>query len=205
MREQVKRAHRSGWLAAAMLAAAPAIAGGIDEPLRATLLHLAQDDQEAVRIAVADPAHPLGEAAMQRTSEIHDRNAETIRRIVREHGWPGIGLVGEDGSHAAWLVVQHMDTEPEFQKSCLSLMQQAFQNGEVRARDLAYLTDRVLTSEGKPQMYGTQGLGVRSPADEVRIDGNRAAIGLEPWRDAVEKRKKQYANGYDATAVPERR
>jgi hypothetical protein len=94
-----------------------------------------------------------------------------------------------------------MDTDLEFQRKCLALMQEAFSVGEVRPRDYAYLTDRVLTHEGKPQMYGTQGGGVTSPADEARVDANRAAIGLEPWRVAVEKRKKEYANGYGGSAA----
>ncbi len=72
---------------------------------------------------------------------------ELIREIVAAHGWPRISLVGEDGAGAAWLVVQHMDMDLEFQQRCLSLMQQAFLDGDVRPRDLAYLTDRVLTHQ----------------------------------------------------------
>jgi hypothetical protein len=45
-------------------------------------------------------------------------------------------------------------------------------------------------------MYGTQGSGVTSPADEARVDANRAAIGLPPWRIAVAQRQKDYANGH---------
>ena len=44
-------------------------------------------------------------------------------------------------------------------------------------------------------MYGTQGAGVGSAADEARIDANRAAIGLPPWREAVKKRQQDYADG----------
>jgi hypothetical protein len=180
----------------AALCGGPALAGAMDEPLRSTLLQMAREDQEAIRIAAADPSRPMNEADRRRTTEIHSRNGDLIRRIVQEHGWPGRSLVGDDGAGAAWLVVQHMDDELEFQRSCLQLMQQAFAAGEVGPHDLAYLTDRVLTHEGKSQMYGTQGIGVTSPEDEARIDANRAAIGLPPWRVAVEKRKQDYVNGY---------
>ncbi len=186
----------------ATLAAAPRAAGAIDESLRATLVQMGKDDQEAIRIATGDPTRPLTEAELRLSGDLAARNRELIRSIVKQHGWPGRSLAGDDGAHAAWLVVQHMDDDLDFQRNCLALMQQAFEAGEVQPHDLAYLTDRVLTHEGKPQMYGTQGLGVMSPADEARIDGNRAAIGLPPWREAVEKRKKDYANGYGGEKSP---
>jgi hypothetical protein len=186
----------TGFLLAAAISAAPAVSGAIDEPLRATLLQMARDDQEAIRISTADPSRELNALESMQVDKLERRNGELIRKILEEHGWPGRSLVGDDGSHAAWLVVQHMDTELDFQRSCLTLIQEAFLIGEVRPHDLAYLTDRVLTHEGKQQMYGTQGGGVVSTEDEARIDRNRAAIGLEPWRIAVEKRKKDYASGY---------
>lgn len=185
-----------GCLAVAALSSAPAMAGAIDEPLRATLLQMARDDQEAIRISAADPSQQLNALESMQVNDLERKNGYLIRKIVGEHGWPGRSLVGDDGSAAAWLVVQHMDMDLDFQRRCLALMQEAFLIGEVSPRNLAYLTDRVLTHEGKQQMYGTQGGGVMSAADEARIDVNRAAIGLEPWRIAVEKRKKDYANGY---------
>ena len=183
-------------LSVTLIVAGLAWGGAIDEPLRATLLQMAKDDQEAIRVVTADPGRPLRDDERRLDVEIHSRNDDLIRRIVREHGWPGRSLVGDDGASAAWLVVQHMDGDPAFQRSCLELMKGAFDAGEVRAHDLAYLTDRVLTHEGKKQMYGTQGIGVTSPEDEARVNRNRAAIGLPPWHDAVLKRQEDYANGY---------
>jgi hypothetical protein len=185
----------------AALLAGPVAAGPIDETLRATLNQMARDDQEAVRVATADATRQLNEAEQKQNSDVYRRNSDLIRAIVDKHGWPGRSLAGADGAHAAWLDVQHMDMDLEFQKQCLALMQEAFVLEEVTPHDLAYLTDRVLTHDGKKQMYGTQGLGVLSAADEARVDLNRAKIGLEPWRVAVEKRKKEYANGYGAAAA----
>jgi uncharacterized protein DUF6624 len=187
------------FLAVALSASLPA-AAAIDETLRATLLQMGRDDQEAIRIVTADPSRQANALESMQADELTRRNQALIRKIVQEHGWPGRSLVGDDGSAAAWLVVQHMDMDLEFQQRCLALMKEAFLVGEVRPHDLAYLTDRVLTHEGKPQMYGTQGGGVASAADEARIDANRAKIGLEPWRVAVDKRKKDYANGYGGGA-----
>lgn len=172
----------------------------IDEPLRATLLQMAKDDQESVRIAVADTTRQLNADESVMSHILIQRNRELIRQIIQEHGWPGRSLVGDDGARAAWLIVQHQDHDIDFQRRCLTLMQRAFEAGDVGARELAYLTDRVLSNEGKPQMYGTQGVGVLSPEDEARVDANRFAIGLPPWREAVKKRQQDYANGYGGGA-----
>jgi|SRR5262245_60054758 len=183
-------------------AAAP---GGIDEPLRATLLQMAVDDQQMIREtedAIRSGKPPS--AGQAHSDEVYRRNGALIHKIVDEHGWPGRSLVGEDGASAAWLIVQHMDTEPEFQRRCLTLMEAAFINGEVSARNLAFLTDRVLTHEGKPQKYGTQGIGAHSAEEEARIDRNRAAIGLPPWREFVEQRRREHQkmDERDAASAP---
>jgi hypothetical protein len=162
---------------------------------------MGRDDQEAIRIGIADAGRQATQAESMLYLDMHRKNGELIRKIVAEHGWPGRSLVGDDGAHAAWLVVQHMDTELDFQRSCLALMEQAFLVGEVGPQEFAYLTDRVRSHEGRPQMYGTQGLGVLSPEDEARVNANRAVIGLPPWRIAVERRQKDYANGYGGGAA----
>ena len=78
-----------------------------------------------------------------------------MRTQIDEHGWLGKTLVGEDGAHHAWLLVQHADFDKDFQSSCLKLMS-AQPKGEVSGVDIAYLTDRILVANGKPQKYGTQ-------------------------------------------------
>jgi hypothetical protein len=190
--------------AAAAAAAGPVPAPVIDESLRATLLQMGRDDQELSLRGTADTYGHLTNAEAIHEQEVHRRNGELIRKIVAEHGWPGRSLVGDDGARAAWIVVQHMDTELDFQRSCLALMEQAFAVGEVGPQEFAYLTDRVRSHEGRPQMYGTQGLGVLSAADEARVNANRAVIGLPPWSVTVEQRKKFYAaiDGKTAEKAP---
>ncbi len=104
-------------------------------------------------------------------------------------GWPGRSRVGEDGAHAAWLLIQHADHDPAFQKQCLELLEQAVRVGEAAPVDFAYLTDRVLTAEGKPQRFGTQlliregGLVLQPVEDREHLDQHRAGIGLGPIRE----------------------
>jgi len=92
--------------------------------------------------------------------------------------------VSKDGAKAASLLVQHADHDRAFQKQALTLLETAVATGEVEAADLAYLTDRVLVAEGKPQRYGTQfhmvdGKLVPQPIeDEASVDLLRAFAGL---------------------------
>jgi hypothetical protein len=71
-----------------------------------------------------------------------------------------------------------------FQKRCLALLEKAVKAGDASARDLAYLTDRVLVGEGKKQVYGTQFRAVGgklepSPIeDEANVDRRRKEVGL---------------------------
>ena len=113
------------------------------------------------------------------------QNTLWLSDIIDRYGFPGKSLVGEDGAKAAWLIVQHSPA-PQFQKKCLPLLEEAVRQKEVDAIDLAYLTDRIRTSEGKAQLYGTQGKpenGVIVPfpiEDEENVDERRKALGLEP-------------------------
>jgi hypothetical protein len=107
-----------------------------------------------------------------------------LKAIVKEHGWLGRSLVGEDGARAAWLLVQHADQDREFQKQCLELLAKAVKAKEASAVDHAYLTDRVRVAEKKKQIYGTQFQvkdGKMEPypiEDETNVDKRRKAIGL---------------------------
>ncbi len=131
-----------------------------DWELRYELLHRRERDQ-ALRMraskstggneAQSDP-HTLRD---ELCSEDRD-NTGWLRTVVRERGWPGRSMVGDDAARAAWLLAQHADQDPEFQRECLGLLERGVKLGEAEAADLAYLTDRVLLAEGRPQRYGTQ-------------------------------------------------
>ncbi|GLY82295.1 hypothetical protein Airi02_002270 [Actinoallomurus iriomotensis] len=109
-----------------------------------------------------------------------------MKRVVAAYGWPGSGLVGEDGAEAAWLLVQHADHDPGFQKQCLALLEDAVASGQASRVNLAYLTDRVRVAEGRPQVFGTQyrrgdgGPEPRPIEDPGRLDQRREKAGLGP-------------------------
>src|SRR3546814_13780913 len=82
-------------------------------------------------------------------------NQERLAEIFDEHGWPGWSLVGQDGSTAAWAIVQHADLDLDFQRRGQELLEAAVDAGAASPGALAYLHDRVLVAEGQPQVYGT--------------------------------------------------
>jgi hypothetical protein len=173
--------------------AAPAPAAGTppqarDESLRRDLIRMAEEDETSGSCVRTAPSALL---LCRDTREVRHDNQLALDRIIAEHGWPGLTLVGVDGQRAAWLIAQHADDDVAFQKNCLDLIREAFVIGEAEGNALAYLTDRILEHEGSPQMYGTQGVGVFSPEDERRVDANRKAIGLEAWRQYFDKVKKR--------------
>lgn len=117
-------------------------------------------------------------------------NTAWMKEVVAKHGWPGKSMVGPDGAGAAWLLVQHADQAHEFQKECLKLITAAFEKGEATGQHVAYLTDRVLVAEGKPQVYGTQfftdqdgRLVPQAIENEAEVDQRRAKMGLGTLAD----------------------
>ncbi len=81
--------------------------------LKSELIKMAGEDQAARKIA-------LESGILDQTIDI--RNTARMKEIIDRFGWPTSKMVGDEASQAAWLIVQHADLDPEFQKECLSLM-----------------------------------------------------------------------------------
>jgi len=149
--------------------------------LRAELLARVAADQKAREVIPANPTREQIAAMMG----IDRANSARMRQIITVHGWPGKSAVGEDGSNAAWLLVQH--GPDDLQEQALVLLGDAVRRGDASPGNLAYLTDRVRMHRGEPQLYGTQyrysrdsGLAMHEVADPERLDERRASVGLAP-------------------------
>lgn len=163
------------------------------------LISLARRDLEtrqrlAADLSLFDGYHPEMQA-------VHEENAAILNRIIEERGWPTSALVGEDGAEAAWLIVQHAIARPEFQRRCLELLDEAAAAGSIPPWQPAYLLDRILTYEGRRQVYGTSfdwdEHGLMSPrpiADPETVDDRRAAVGLPPLAEAIAFQRTQTAD-----------
>ena len=155
---------------------------GVNRALRDELL-ARRDKDQAARNRLTGPAGWDQELAAE-VARTDAENTARMKQVLATHGWPGKSLVMQDGARAAWLLVQHADTDLAFQKQALGMLEDAVAKGEAEAADLAYLTDRVLVGEGKPQRYGTQfhtidgKLVPRPIEDEANVDLLRAVAGL---------------------------
>ena len=189
-------------------------ARGVDPALRAELLAMMEEDQK-VRSALlksiaktqepakanrTDSSHSEAEEskkareARRHAKEVGERHLGRMRELVKRHGWPVKRLVGRDGAHAAWLLVQHADSDPTFQVNCLALMKVA-EAGEVERADIAYLTDRIRVGANQPQVYGTQVRDDLTPhkiEDFKNVDRRRASVGLEPLADYLQSVRAAY-------------
>jgi len=144
--------------------------------------------------ALADEEHAQ-EPVVQQWKRVDRENQAWLKAAVERYGWPGRSLVGVDGAHAAWLLAQH--AQHDFQRQCLRQMKEC-PAGEVAKIDLAYLADRVLLAEGKPQLYGTQ-IEVRDGRwqprqveDPENLDRRRQEIGLPPIAQYLKDAEEAY-------------
>lgn len=150
--------------------------------LRRELLDMAAEDQAARTGAPSPGGDPDG--SPQSMMHVDRENTARMHEIVDEVGWPTKRMVGADGTRAAWLLVQHADHDVAFQRRCLGLMQALQKEQEVYRIDAAYLTDRVLVNEGKPQIYGTQfhtvggELQPRPIQNPEQVEARRKELGL---------------------------
>jgi ATP-dependent Clp protease ATP-binding subunit ClpA len=177
-----------------------------DWELRHQLLARRQRDQELRGRRMTFQAGPRGEmpgearAFIDELQEVDRENTEWLKSVVRTRGWPGRSLVGADAAHAAWLLAQHADGNPAFQRECLALLEDTAERGEAQRSHVAYLTDRVHLAEGRLQRYGTQltrsatGEMVPRPIEDPdSVDERRATVGLEPLSAYVERTTKLLA------------
>lgn len=114
-----------------------------------------------------------------------------VSKILDQRGWLGTDIVGEGGSSALFLVVQHADLA--IQEKYVPMMRDAVQKGHAQGSSLALLEDRVLMGNGKRQLYGSQigrdprtGEYYLSPLEDPdHVDERRAAMGLGTLADYI--------------------
>lgn len=130
--------------------------------------------------------------------QLHNSNAQALDKIIEAIGYPTTDKVGEEASKAAWLVIQHAISHPNFMKKCLTLLKQEVSLGKDDPINLAYLTDRIAVFEGKPQLYGTQfdwdENGQLSPKpydDIIKVNQRRRSLGLNTVEEQTEVIRKR--------------
>jgi hypothetical protein len=143
--------------------------------------------------------HP-DEGLSARMRAIDQDNITRMRELLKQYGWPGPELIGNDGTLAAWLLVQHSDLD--LQSLALPFVHDAFLAKKLPGACYALLQDRVLVGNGKPQVYGSQAKPFNewknhTPAlepidDEANVDKRRAEVGLGPLAEYIQSLKSTY-------------
>lgn len=166
--------------------------------LRRTLIDALKVDQ-AVRMELIDKGAADVTPEMEgRLSKVDAQTQARLAAIIREHGWPGLDMVGLDGTEAASTMLQHVGAET--QKKALPLVEAAFRTGNVMGPNYAGLVDRVRLSEGRPQLYGTVAkpftrageIAFHPIEDEAGVDARRAEVGLMPLAEYRELMRQTY-------------
>ena len=186
-------------------------ASGSHPALAQELLAMERADQRARNAQIELGVSAVGEEPSDEQKRVIDqmirtdeRNTKRLEEIVDRYGWPGRSLVGVKAAHAAWLLVQHADRDPMFQRRALDLMTAA-SSTEVAPDEIAYLTDRVLVAEGREQLYGTQftcRAGRHTPRPisyPANVDARRARAGLDSLADATRRQLEVYGPCPDRT------
>ncbi len=118
------------------------------------------------------------------------QNTQDMKQLLSRHGWFKISQWGIEADRQAWLLVQHADNDPEFQREVLQKLNRLYKIKETNPSNYAYLWDRVASSfsdpsKRMPQRYGTQGqcvgAGQWEPLpieDEKNVDKRRKEVGL---------------------------
>jgi hypothetical protein len=159
------------------------------ENIKTTLLLMSQADQllrsainDGMLLSKADPSSDLFRQFGQAYRAIELINTDRLKAIVQSKGWPTISTYGPEADKAAFLVAQHSDKDPDFQREALTVLEQTLPARNTNPENYALLFDRVAISSGKQQRYGSQGkcdgLVFKPDALEFpeRIDQLRGAI-----------------------------
>ena len=163
-----------------------------NEKLREKLLKMAATDAR-VREELMNTGE-LFDGYCPKMEKIHLENAHALEEMLAENGgeWIGKSKIGADGAEAAWLIVQHAISLPDFSRKCLRLIEKAVENGETEAWQSAYLQDRINFFEGKPQKYGTQSdwnadgnMQVWDLQNAEKVNEFRREVGLKPLENLI--------------------
>lgn len=159
---------------------------GLNKPLIAELDTIFDADQSLIQENKGwDVNSSEWKLWSKKYSVLDSVNLIRVNGIINEYGWPGEDIIGWHGSSALWVVIQHSTLEN--QVKYLPLLRDAVKQGRARSSQLALLEDRILKSQGKEQIYGSQVSADSSGtvkfwpiSDERNVNRRRFKAGLGP-------------------------
>lgn len=149
-------------------------------------------EDQAPKLASDNIMHRYGMPSRQMDSinrviaNVDSINMLRLEKIFNKYGWTNKQLVGLEGSDRAFIIILHAPLI--YQKKYFEMIKTAVNNGDLEKNALAYLTDKILTKEGKKQLYGTQlkysyetkSYEFKPIEDEKNVNERRKEVGLGP-------------------------
>lgn len=137
-----------------------------------------------VEIDQAIRKEPWSEERNRRMSVIDSTNTAKLQALIAQYGFPTWELVGRDASHNAWLIAQHSWSYlPWYYEH----YKDAVKNNNADKHSLAYMEDRYMMLQGRPQIYGSQ--------MSWRIENQDTLSGFYPIIDVKNVDKRRLAEG----------
>jgi hypothetical protein len=142
----------------------------------------------------------------KRWQAIDGEDLKQFKEIIAACGWPKT----KQDTHSAWLLVQHADSDPAFQRHARGLVEESVKAGIAAPRDLAYLSDRIAAHEGRPQEYGTQfsqsdrcHLALDPVDDRALVNRRRLAVGLQSLEEYEAEGRRRFIPADCPSETPE--
>lgn len=126
---------------------------------------------------------------------LHHEHSDRLEKILRQYGWPGRSLVGDEGAVCACKLLQHSAiVRPALMHEGMRYLQQAVAAGEASRICLAYVQDRICFYERRPQIYGTQfdwdendEFSPWAIEDEDCVEERRRALGMRALEEVRQR------------------
>lgn len=133
--------------------------------------------------------NPVSNAIWELKERLNKENQAALLELIEKKGWPRKSQVGGIAAGAAFLIIQHSDTQkqmrflPEIKKLC--------EQNEANWPEYALMYDRTELAQGRPQRYGSQlnfnpmtnQYELSNLEDPAKVDLWRAEVGLGPLAD----------------------
>ncbi|WDF68831.1 hypothetical protein PQ465_00255 [Sphingobacterium oryzagri] len=124
--------------------------------LQTHLLEMVTIDQIAAKVKTGKYSAYTNEEWDAFKDSVFQHNQKIIEDYFRRFGYLGYQQVGKESSNHFWLMVQHSDHDPAFQRRVLRAMKKQVKKKNANPENYAYLFDRVQVNAGKKQVFGTQ-------------------------------------------------
>jgi len=147
---------------------------------RTQILDLEKTDQKIRKGMVS--AENINKTDINEFNRVNAEIQKKLKLLLNNNGWPTKKDIGVTGLNALGILLTHSDEKMLIQ--ALAYFKSLFEKGNISGHYVALITDKLLVSKGKKQLYGTQfntanGKLVLSPIkDKINVDERRKEMGL---------------------------